>query len=199
MARFNIPRKEGFLCAGVITQAHSLRGEVLVKTFLEDESLIVAGAIMKTIDHADFEVETVRKSNKGLLIKFTNIQGRNDAEKARKTYLYIGSSDLPKLDDDELYYKELKAYSIVDEDCNELAKVKKAFYNGAAFIEIFQVFSVFWVISHLLGGGLLFCLYMIFYGCDKANNNSSSFEISRNKSIDNSMKVLGLNLTDRNP
>jgi hypothetical protein len=48
----------------------------------------------------------------------------------------------------------------------------KAFYNGAAFIEIFQVFSVFWVISHLLGGGLLFCLYMIFYGCDKANNNS---------------------------
>jgi 16S rRNA processing protein RimM len=131
MARFNIPKKDGFLCVGVITQAHSLRGEVVVKSFLDDDELVEKGLVLLTADDKDLTVSTVRKSNKGLLIKFDEIKGRTDAEKSRKTYLYLSHEEFPQEEDDEIYYFELKEFEVIDEANNLLGKVSDAFDNGA--------------------------------------------------------------------
>ena len=131
MARFNIPKKEGFLCVGVITQPHSLHGEVLVKTFLDDETLLAKGVIVETADNKEMVIEKARSSNKGLLVKFEGIKNRNDAEKARKTYLYLSHEDFPQEDEDEIYYFELKEFNLVDSEKKLLGSVTDAFDNGA--------------------------------------------------------------------
>ena len=131
MARFNIPKKDGFLCVGVITQAHSLKGEVLVKSLLDDSDLIEKGLILTTVEDKTLKVNAVRSSNKGLLIKFAEIHNRNDAEKARKTYLYLSHEEFPQEEDDEIYYFELKEYEILDDANNFLGNVVDAFDNGA--------------------------------------------------------------------
>jgi len=131
MARFNIPKKQDFLCVGVITQAHSLHGEVVFKTFLDNDSLIEKDLVLLTIDDAEMKVQKVRPSNKGLLIKFEEVKNRNDAEKARKTYLYIATDMLPQEEDDEIYYFELKEFEVIDQSNNLLGKVAGAFDTGA--------------------------------------------------------------------
>jgi len=131
MARFNIPKKQDFLCMGVITQAHSLHGEVVLKTFLDDDSLVEKGLKLSKIDDSEMTVQTVRPSNKGLLIKFEEVKNRNEAEKARKTYLYIATDSLPQEEDDEIYYFELKEFEVIDQASNLLGKVVNAFDNGA--------------------------------------------------------------------
>tara|TARA_Y100001960_G_C14744545_1_gene864899 strand:+ start:993 stop:1550 length:558 start_codon:yes stop_codon:yes gene_type:complete len=131
MARFNIPNKEGFLCVGVITQAHSLRGEVIVKSFLDDTSLVEKGLILTTADDKELKVNSVRSSNKGLIVKFAEVHNRNDAEKSRKTYLYLSHEEFPQEEDDEIYYFELKEYELVDEANNLLGNVASVFDNGA--------------------------------------------------------------------
>lgn len=131
MARFNIPKKDGFLCVGVITQAHSLHGEVLVKTFLDDDSLIEKDLFLTTADDEKLTVQKARPSNKGLLVKFAEVKNRNEAEKARKTYLYLNHEEFPQEDEDEIYFFELKQYKIFDEENNKLGKVLNALDNGA--------------------------------------------------------------------
>lgn len=131
MARFNIPKKEGFLCVGVVTQAHSLRGEVIVKTFLDNDSIIEKNLILTTADDEKLKVNNVRSSNKGLIVKFAEVHNRNDAEKTRKTYLYLSHEEFPQEDDDEIYYFELKEYKINDETNNFLGNIINVFDNGA--------------------------------------------------------------------
>lgn len=131
MARFNVPKKDGYLCVGVITQAHSLRGEVVVKSFLDDNELVEKGLVLLTADDKELTVNTVRASNKGLLIKFEEVKNRNDAEKSRKTYLYLSHDEFPQEEDDEIYYFELKEFEVIDESNNVLGRVTDAFDNGA--------------------------------------------------------------------
>lgn len=131
MARFNIPKKEGFLCVGVITQPHSLRGEVIFKPLLDNIELIEKGLKLSTVDDAEFKVQSVRNSNKGLIVKFENVKDRNEAEKARKTYLYIAYSQLPKEAEDEVYYYDLVNYEVIDKTNTILGTVKKVFDTGA--------------------------------------------------------------------
>jgi 16S rRNA processing protein RimM len=131
MARFDIPKKDGLLCVGVITQAHSLHGEVLVKTFLDDDSLIEKDLILTTANDTTLTVQKARPSNKGLLVKFEEVKNRNDAEKSRKTYLYLSLEEFPQEEDDEIYYFELKDYEILDEEKNTLGNVLQVLDNGA--------------------------------------------------------------------
>lgn len=42
-----------------------------------------------------------------------------------------------------------------------------AFDNGAPFYEVYSVFTSVWIFGHLIGGVLLFSLYMLCYGCHK--------------------------------
>lgn len=131
MARFNIPRKDDFLCVGVITQAHSLHGEVLVKSFLDDESLLEKGTVLTTADDKEMTIQKVRPSNKGLLVKFEEVKNRNDAEQSRKIYLYLSHEEFPQEDEDEIYYFELKQFKAVNDNGDVVGKVISVFNNGA--------------------------------------------------------------------
>ena len=131
MVRFNIPKKTGFICVGVITQAHSLHGEVLIKPLIEDFTIIAKGTILLDAEDKELQIEKIRISNKGVIARFAEISNRNQAEDLRRTYLYLAKEQMPEIADDEIYYDDLKTYTIIDESFNELGSVKSVFDNGA--------------------------------------------------------------------
>jgi len=131
MPKFNIPKKEGFLCVGVITQPHGLSGEVVLKPLLDNLDLLEKGVLLKSVDNEDFKIDSIRSSNKGLLVKFSNIKNRNDAEKSRKIYLYMSYDYLPAESEDEVYYYDLVGYELINDTNSILGEVTKVFDTGA--------------------------------------------------------------------
>lgn len=131
MKKFNIPEKDGFLCIGVISQAHSLKGEVIVKPLIDNPQILNKGFQLITVNDSKLIIEHIRESNKGLIIKFKEIQNRTEAENSRKTYLYLNIEELPQENDDEIYYYDLINYKLIDNNSNILGSVKGVFDTAA--------------------------------------------------------------------
>lgn len=88
-----------------ITGAHGVSGEVRLK--------LLGEGIESLRQHASFNngrltLSTIRSDNKGgAIARFSEVSGREDAEKLRGTVLTIAREDLPALAEDEYYHADL--------------------------------------------------------------------------------------------
>jgi 16S rRNA processing protein RimM len=116
---------------GVISSAHGIKGEVIVKSLTQPKSNICKLQLVDTAENI-FNLKLMRQNTNGSLIcKVNNINNRNDAEKLAGSKLFCLRSTLPNPNPGEFYIEDLKGLKVVDKELNLIGKVKDICNFGA--------------------------------------------------------------------
>ena len=111
-----IPQDDPLIPVGHINKAHGIRGEVSLVFDAESTELLHGdvflqprgGGVTRTL-----RITRTRMHHGALLVTFTGVTTRNDAELLRGLTVSVPRSTLPPLDDDELYLSDLPGVSVV--------------------------------------------------------------------------------------
>ncbi len=124
------------LCAAVVVGAHGVRGQVKVKSFLEDPSDLNAyGPLTDEKGEQSFELDITGSAKGSLICKIDGVTDRNRAEAIKGLKLFIDRDRLPEIaEDDEFYAEDLVGVSVVDSDGNQTGVVNAVFDFGAGDI-----------------------------------------------------------------
>lgn len=103
------------VCVGIITGAHGIRGEIKLKSFMENPSDIALYAPLTSEDGRKvFKLEKLRISGKHFICKIEGVLDRTEAESLRNTGIYVERNQLPELDEvaNEWYYSDLAGLEV---------------------------------------------------------------------------------------
>ncbi|MBU6234606.1 MAG: 16S rRNA processing protein RimM [Alphaproteobacteria bacterium] len=120
---------------GSITTAHGVRGDVKVRCMIEDTDLLLRPeGVFTSQSKPDRVFLTYKNDLKGDVIVCTvkGVTDRNAAERLRGTSLYIEEADLPALDEDTIYMRELEGMEAVTPEGKALGTVLGVRNYGAS-------------------------------------------------------------------
>ncbi len=126
------------IIVGVISSAHGIIGQVVVKSFTEPHENIVNLPVFDQDQNA-IKLKMVRiQPNGNLICKLENCHNRTDAEKLIKKSLYCLRKNLPEiLKEDEFYIEDLKGLKVLDPQGSHVGHIINiANYGGGDIIEI---------------------------------------------------------------
>jgi 16S rRNA processing protein RimM len=93
---------------GVISSAHGIRGEVIVKSFTADPTDVGAyGALTDEAGHCAVVLEVLRSTPKGVVTRVHGITDRTAAEALKGRRLFVDRACLPVPNEDEYYHEDL--------------------------------------------------------------------------------------------
>jgi len=134
-----------YAIVGLIRKAQGVRGEVVVEPLTDKPDVVFASGSRVFAGTTDGEPAvahnvkgeeqiptlTIARSKpfkKGLIVQFEELQDRDSAELWRGRYLLARFSELPPLQDDEVYLHDLTGMQVVSAAGDEIGKVA-AFYE----------------------------------------------------------------------
>ena len=126
------------IIVGVISSAHGIMGQVIVKSFTQPAENITKLKIFDQ-DQNIINLKILRiKSNGNLICKLENSNTRTEAEKLIKKSLYCFRSCLPEiLEEDEFYIEDLKGLKVIDHKGNQIGNIINiANYGAGDIIEV---------------------------------------------------------------
>jgi len=112
---------------GKVLKPQGIKGEVkaeIITSFPEHFGQLSDIYIERDV-HSKLHVENTWFSKNFVVIKFKEIESRNDAEELRGKYLYIAAEDLYPLEEDEFYHHQLLGLKVYDQDNMYLGIVKE--------------------------------------------------------------------------
>jgi 16S rRNA processing protein RimM len=120
---------------GYVRAAHGLRGEVSVRTFDPGSETLYEvqrlWARRRSGEESQLTIEAVREAPKGdLLVAFTEVITREDAEALVGSTLMAFRDDLEKPGDDEMFQGDLIGLEAVDESGAPLGKIEELWSSG---------------------------------------------------------------------
>ncbi len=124
------------LCAGVVVAAHGVRGQVKVKSFLEDPGdLLSYGPLTNEQGDKSYELDITGSAKGSILCKINGVSDRNEAEAIKGLKLFIDREKLPDIEEeDEFYADDLVGLKVLDSDQKEIGAVSALFDFGAGDI-----------------------------------------------------------------
>jgi 16S rRNA processing protein RimM len=126
----------GHLVVGHVSKAHGTRGEVFVwpltdrpdEVFSTGRELLLGDEDgVLDADAPAVVVEGTRPFKRGLLVKLAGTGSREDADVFARRYLLLARSDVPPLDEDEVFYHELLGMRVVGTDGEAIGVVREVF------------------------------------------------------------------------
>jgi 16S rRNA processing protein RimM len=134
-----------YAIVGLIRKAQGIRGEVVVEPLTDKPGVIFAsgsrvfagttsGDLARVEDIRGVEeiptltISASKPFKKGLIVRFEEISDRDSAELWRGRYLLAPFSELPPLDEDQVYLHDLVGMRVVGPDGQELGTVEN-FYE----------------------------------------------------------------------
>ena len=122
---------------GHISDAHGIRGEVLIKTHTgAPEAIADYGTLTDTAGRT-FEIRVVRVTPKGVVARVQGVTDRTAAEALKGTELFTTRENLPDPDEDEFYHADLIGLAAVGPDGAAIGTVTAVANHGAGdLIEI---------------------------------------------------------------
>ena len=126
------------VCVGVVVGSHGLKGEIKVKSFMENPGDIGRfGPLTDKSGERKFKIELVVQNERGLIARFSGIEDRNASEAIKGMELYMLRDMFPKLEEDEFYYSDLIGLSAENCDGETIGVVGTVNNYGAG--EILEV------------------------------------------------------------
>ena len=152
-----------YAIVGLIRKAQGVRGEVVVEPLTDKPDVVFASGSRVFAGTTDGEpavahdvkgeeqiptltIAGSKPFKKGLIVQFEELQDRDSAELWRGRYLLARFSELPPLQDDEVYLHDLTGMQVVSAAGDEIGKV-------AAFYELPQ--GIMLDVNTLRGGVLI--------------------------------------------
>jgi 16S rRNA processing protein RimM len=122
---------------GHISDAHGIKGEVLLKTHTGTPEAIGDYGPLTDSQGRAFEIRVVRVTAKGVVAKVKGVTDRTGAEALKGTELFTTRENLPDPDEDEFYHADLIGLAAVGPDGAVIGTVTAVANHGAGdFIEI---------------------------------------------------------------
>lgn len=123
------------LCVGIVTAVHGVRGEVKLRSLMEN-SQDIEGFSMLYLDDACVEevvVKTLRGQKDDVFIAaFKTVDTRDEAEKLRGKKLYIPRDALPAIDESDTFYRnDLEGLLVKDTQGHDLGYIESVMNFGA--------------------------------------------------------------------
>ncbi|WP_022662290.1 ribosome maturation factor RimM [Paucidesulfovibrio longus] len=109
---------------GKVIKPHGIRGEICVESYADSPALFFGlDAVLLGTGRGKptrFEIRAVREHKDRLLLTFAGVADRNRAEELRGRDVYVREGELPELDDDEYYLRDLLGMDVLLEDGSRL-------------------------------------------------------------------------------
>jgi 16S rRNA processing protein RimM len=117
---------------GRVVRPHGIRGEIAMKVMTDyPERLTGLETLYLGPDHEPYVVERIRTHKIGLLVKFEQIDDREEAETLREQFVHVHISDAVPLEEGEYYLYELEGIEVVTEDGEVLGRLTDYIQTGA--------------------------------------------------------------------
>jgi 16S rRNA processing protein RimM len=121
-----------YLTVGYLRRPHGLRGEIVMDLHTDFPERLKRGRkLLVSEDHIELTVQSIRGHQNGVLIKFDDIDSRQDAGQYRNQWVYVKASDVPALPEGKIYQHELFGFQVVDENDHPLGELVEILETGA--------------------------------------------------------------------
>ena len=130
--------RQGFVEIGLFIGPHGIKGEVKVKSFTEiPENLFVYEEFFLVNQTKPIKLKLVRKVKQNLICIVEDIKTRNEAEKFKNLTLYVKRDNLPLLNDDEFYQRDLLNFDVYNLERHNLGFVTSFNdFGGGLLVEV---------------------------------------------------------------
>ena len=120
-----------YLSVGFLRRPHGLKGEIIMDLHTDFPERMKSGRQLFVGDkHKSMILASVRPHQKGLLVKFKDIETPEDAGRYRNQWVYAQTKDVP-LPDGEYYKHQLIGLKVVDEADSPLGELVEILETGA--------------------------------------------------------------------
>ena len=128
--------KNSYICMGIITSAHGIRGGMKVLSYTtKPNDIINYGTLFYLNPLKKLTLSIIGYIRNHLIVKIEGIKTRNEAEKLRNTKLYILRQNLPILkDENEFYISDLMNLKVYDLDGSIIGNVIGIVNCGTQYI-----------------------------------------------------------------
>ncbi|XVN40408.1 MAG: ribosome maturation factor RimM [Rickettsia endosymbiont of Argas persicus] len=125
---------ENLILVGVIKSCHGIKGHVILKSFTKPTMQILERELVNESGES-ITINVIKQNSKGELIcRFNDVNTREKAENLKGYKIFCMRSSLPNLEEDEFYIADLQNLSVLDQDNNEIGKIKNILNFGAGDI-----------------------------------------------------------------
>ena len=130
--------RQGFVEIGLFIGPHGIKGEVKVKSFTEiPENFFVYEEFFLGNQTKPIKLKLVRKVKQNLICIVEDIKTRNEAEKFKNLTLYVKRDNLPLLNDDEFYQRDLLNFDVYNLERHNLGFVTSFNdFGGGLLVEV---------------------------------------------------------------
>lgn len=116
----------GFVAVGRITRAHGIKGEVAVLPLSQVESRFEPGSrLLLEGEDRTLTVTGSKPHRQRLLVRFEEVEDRDQAESLNGRYLMVPASEVPPLPDGEYWPHQLLGSEVVTESGRSLGRISE--------------------------------------------------------------------------
>ena len=119
------------LVIGKIGAPYGVKGWVKINSYTDDSAGIFTYAPWFLSDGRTYQVEQWRNSGKTQVAKLNGIETRDDAEGIKNCDISIAAEQLPALEGDDFYWRDLIGMQVETLEGYDLGSVKEMFETGA--------------------------------------------------------------------
>jgi 16S rRNA processing protein RimM len=122
-----------FLAVGKLRKPHGLKGEMLMAIWTDFPERLQPGVSLYVGDsHQPVKIKNLRAHNQDSLVSFDGFNNREEVGHFRNHVVFVRTSDLPSLPEDELYLHQFLGLRVIrDEDNSPLGVVTEIIETGA--------------------------------------------------------------------
>lgn len=126
------------ICVGIISKPIGIKGQVKVISYTESPDSLFKYKNLFLQNNKKIQFSNYKLIENNTFTSYIDgVNDRNTSENYRLNNIYINSSELQKLNDNEYYYDDLVNSKVFDDNNNLLGSVKAVLNYGAGdFLEI---------------------------------------------------------------
>lgn len=129
-----MPEEDKLILVGVISAAHGIKGDVIVKSYTKPIDNIFQLEIVNN-NHTPIYLKMNKINSKGgIICKLAGCNDRNQAEALKGLKLFSNRKILPNTTTEEFYFEDLKNLKVIDKSGKQLGTVLGVFNFGAGDI-----------------------------------------------------------------
>ena len=127
-------QSENLILVGKVGAAYGVKGWFKINTYTEVPEGIFDYSpwfITNNGQQQNVKVAEWRRHNKGLIARFDNVNSRNDAEAWLHAEISVLADQLPELEGDEFYWRDLKGMQVTTDKGYDLGTVSGLMETGS--------------------------------------------------------------------
>lgn len=121
-----------FLAVGHLMRPHGVKGEIIMDILTDFPQRLRKGKVVYAGEaHRSLTIESVRKNDPFLLLRFEEFSDRDQVAKLTNAILYVKADELPQLPEGKYYHHQLLGLRVIDETDAELGVLTQILETGA--------------------------------------------------------------------